>query len=123
MITAATPAGLGFSPFSALKTVARTAARVATNPNVQRAAVAAGQAYAPEQYAQAQQYAAKARHVYRTVIGPNGRPIQVAADAPTDMPPVATDSSPEPGGKSGGGMLTLAAIGGGLLLVLLLTRG
>jgi len=119
VITSTAPGNLGFNPFSAIKSVAKTAARVATNPNVQRAATAAAGSYAPAQYTQALQYAAKAKSVYRTVVGPDGHPVQVPAQPVEAAMP---DGAPEHVGKKGPGMITLAAIGGGLLLVLLLTR-
>jgi len=120
VITTATPVGLGFNPFSAVKAVAKGVARVATNPNVQRAATTAAAAYAPGQYAQAQQYANQARGVYRTVIGPGGRPMPVPVQMPA--PPMSAVEESDMHPTKGGGVMTYALIGAGLLVVLLLVK-
>lgn len=119
VITTASPAGLGFNPFSAIKsgvtTVARGAVRVASNPNVQRAAAAGAQAYAPAQYAQAQMYADRARGILRPPPGAPPPPM------PMMLPPPDMDQgAPRP--VKSNGMMLAALVGAGLIVVLLMTK-
>jgi hypothetical protein len=123
---------LGFNPLSSIKSVARGAYRVASDSRVQQAAAAAAQAYAPEQYATATQYADQARGIIRPPMpgmGPGPQmPMQQQMPAPPQMPqqqmPVPDDDGPTaPGGPvQKGNLLMYAAIGGGLLVVLLMLR-
>lgn len=123
---------LGFNPFSAIATgakavgkgVARVAVRTASDPNVQRAAISAGTAYAQTKYAP--QYA-RAAGLYaqgKSILRPPGAPM----GPPGAAPPEAAD---EDGGGGGGGAPAPAQRGnlmliGGLvaagILVFVLTR-
>ena len=82
-----TSGGLGFNPFSAVKSAVRAGARVVADPNVQRAAVAAGQQIAPAQYAQVTAQANRAAGYYRLLRPP----------APGMMPTFATPGVMMPG--------------------------
>lgn len=126
---------LGFSITSPFKAVAKgiytahvvgtkALIHVAKDPRAQRAAVAAAQAYAPDRYAQATQYAQQAQSFLRPP-GPQA-PIPMPAMIPPDaeagddgggMPQVA------PGGRvQRGNMLTFALIGGAVLVVFLMMK-
>lgn len=106
MITTATPVGLGFSlnPVSLIKksiTIpTKFALKVASNKNVQHAAVAAGEAYATQNYASeaaaAQNYANQARGILHPP-GPGGAP----AGPMGPMPPPGMDPSDAPVGPDG----------------------
>ena len=113
-----TSGGLGFNPFSAVKSAVRAGARVVADPNVQRAAVAAGQQIAPAQYAQVTAQANRAAGYYRLLRPP----------APGMMPPppqmIADDSGPpaRAGVQQGNISKGVLLIGAGLLVVFLLTK-
>lgn len=122
MVSASAPSGLGFSlnPFHYVKVAAQDVYHVASNPNVQRAAASAAQAYAPAQYAQASQYV----DVARGLAPPGGA-------APMPMPPpgavVQNDDGSEgdvvhPNKIQKNKLLLPIAIGGGALVLLLLLR-
>lgn len=113
---------LGFNPFatvaSGIRSVAKGAYSVASDPNVQRAAVAATQAYAPNQYAQAVMYADRARGILRPPPPPGAMPMP-----PPQMPPPGPDGDDDVSTKMAPvqkGNLMPLAIGGAALLVLIL---
>ncbi len=125
MITSTTT-GLGFSPLSLIKksiTVpTKFAVRAARDPNVQRAAAAGAQAYAPSQYEAAQQYADRARGVYHTVMRP-GNQMPVGPDgSPAPMPMPMPDPDAPPPGAQKGNILMFGLIGAGLLALLLFNK-
>lgn len=129
VITTATPmlpTGLGFNPFKAAAGLVKKSitvptkllVRAAHDPNVQHAAVAAGETYAQQNYAQqiatGQQYAAKARSILHPQ-GPDGPP------APGDMAPDGGGG----GGPSGAGnshFLLYGLIGAGVIAALLVMK-
>jgi hypothetical protein len=120
MVNASTP-GLGFNPFSYVKSAATSIYHVAQNPNVQRAAASAAQAYAPEQYAQATQYADQARGL----LPPPGA-IPVSPGAPGAM---VDDGGADEGAAvvhpnviQKNKWLPFAVIGGGAVVLLLLLK-
>lgn len=122
MITTATPVGVGgfgFNPLNAIKSgatsVARTTARVATDPNVQRAAAAGAQAYDPKRYAQAQAYADRARGIFQ--------PPQQQMPAPMPMPmmPMPDPNAP-PAGAQKGNIMLFGLIGVGIVAILLMSK-
>lgn len=118
---------LGFSFTSLVKTVGHDVKSVATNPTVQRAAVAAAQAYAPSQYQRATYWADRARGI----IAPPG-----TVNVPVAPPPPPPAMAPPPSGPDDGGddgapvpqhveknkMLPWLIIGGGGLVLLLLLK-
>lgn len=120
MVISGTP--LGFSFTSLVKSVGHDVASVARNKTVQQAAVAAAQAYAPNQYNQATYWADRARGV----IAPPG-----TANVPVPPPP---PPGPAPGPDAGDDvpvpaqhvqknkMLPWLIIGGGGLVLLLLLK-
>ena len=112
-----TSGGLGFNPFSAVKSAVRAGARVVTDPNVQRAAVAAGQQIAPDQYAQVTAQANRAAGYYRMI-----RPPQPGMVPPP--PQMMSDDGPPARSGVQTGNISKAAlfIGAGLLVVFLLTK-
>ena len=122
MVISGTP--LGFSITSLVKTVGHDVKSVATNPTVQRAAVAAAQAYAPNQYSQATYWADRARGI----IAPPGTVNVPAAPPP---PPPGPPPAPDDGGDNvpvpaqtveKNKMLPWIVIGGGGILLLLLLK-
>lgn len=115
---------LGFNPTSALKRVARGAYDVARDPNVQRAAMAAGQAYAPQQYAQAAMYADRARGLVRAGA-PQGPPMPPQMQMmPPQGPPMydESDGGPQMAPVKKGNMLPLLLIGGAIVVVLFVLK-
>lgn len=117
---------LGFSitdPFKAvgrgIKTVAKTGYQVAQDPRVQRAAVAAAQAYAPSQYAQATMYAQRAQQILRPPGAPPPPPPQMM---PMPMPEMPEDVAPAMAPVQKGNMLPMLLLGGGALVLILLLR-
>lgn len=124
---------LGFSITSPFKAIARVGTRVAKgvystarDPNVQAAAVAAAQQYAPGQYAQvtqqANRYVQQGRQIQQ-ILRPPGAPPPMMPPPP--MPDGGDDGAPEPGQhiKTSHGLFTFAAIAGaGLIVVLLLKK-
>jgi hypothetical protein len=116
-----TSGGLGFNPFSAVKSAVRAGARIVTDPNVQRASVAAGQQLAPVQYAQVTAQANRAAGYYRMI-----RPPQPGMPAMMPPPQMMTPDDDGPPARSGvqKGNISKAAlfIGAGLLVVFLLTK-
>lgn len=111
--------GLGFNPLSLVK-------RVATDSRAQRLAVAAGQAYAPEQVATAQRYASQAQQILHARVVTPPAPRQRMPMMP--MPPMPTDVNDDgalpPGTHaSQGNLIGIAAVAGaGLILFLVLRR-
>jgi len=117
--TATPPAGLGFNPLNVVKSAGRGLVRVASNPNVQRAAAAGAQAYAPDQYASAQMYADRARGIFRPPPGsmPMGPPPPPPMMAPD---PDAGPGDIGPGGvKSSSGLVIAGVVAVGLLVLLM----
>lgn len=122
MVSASAPSGLGFSlnPFHYVKVAAKDVYSVAQNPNVQRAAASAAQAYAPGAYAQASQYADVARG------------LAPPAGAPMPMPPGGGAVVQHDDGSEGNvvhpniiqknKLLPYAVIGGGAIILLLLLK-
>lgn len=112
VITTATPVGLGFNPFSALK-------KVVTNPLVQRTAVAAGQAYAPDQYASVTSAANRANAFYQQAKGP-----QPHGGAPMPMGPHEHAMGPDMGPQGAGNshILVYGLVGAGVLVALLMMK-
>jgi len=113
---------IGWSPWSAVKQVANTAARVASDPRAQRAAATAANAYYPEEYQQIQQKVGQARQILRQNDGkphPHHAPTQPQFDPGAEQfDPGA--SAPAP---INGHFIGLAAVAGaGLILVLLLRK-
>jgi hypothetical protein len=105
----------GASPFKAF---ARDFAKVAADPRTQHLAVTAAQAYAPQQTAQAAQYAQAAANALRAGKRPPPRPMMMPA-----MPNVADDGGPVVAPVKRGNFIAIAAIAGaGLLALLLLKR-
>jgi hypothetical protein len=96
----------------------RAGYRAAQDPRVQRAAAAAAQAYAPAQYAQASEYADRARGI---LMPPGQAPMPMP-----QMPMPGGDEDmgpPAPGGPvQRGNMITIAALVGAGLIVFLLLR-
>lgn len=110
MITTTTPVGLGFNPFSVLK-------KVVTNPLVQQTAVAAGQAYAPGQYAQVTSVANRANALYKQAQGPHGPRGPMPMEP---MPPPMMDPDIGPGGvKSSNGLVIAGVVAVGLIVLLM----
>lgn len=104
---------LGFDPFSTIE-------HIVSNPNVQRAAASAAQAYAPGAYAQANQYA----DIARGLVPPGG-----AVPAPTPPPGALVQHDDGSEGAvyhkdviQKNKLLLPIAIGGGALILLLLLR-
>ena len=109
-----------------MKSAATSVYHVASNPNVQRAAAAAAQAYAPDQYAQATQYADHARGIFRTPPG--------AVPMPGPPPGAGGGAMVDDGGADEGAAvvhpnviqknkwLPFAVIGGGAVVLLLLLK-
>lgn len=118
MVISGTP--LGFS----LTSLVHDVSSVAQNEAVQRAAVAAAQAYAPNQYAKATYYADRARGI----IAPPGTAIVPVAPPPP--PPGPPMPAPGPDDEEPVGpqhveknkMLPWIIIGGGGLVLLLLLK-
>ena len=134
---------LGFSitdPFKAVgrgvAAVAKTGYKVGSDTRVQRAAVAAAQAYAPKKYAQVTKYADQARGIVR---GPQpqapGMPQQPQPQAPgmpqqpqqqmAPMPEEMMAEEPMPrsaGPVQKGNFTTLALIGGAAVLLIVLLK-
>ena len=126
MVNASAPTGLGFSlnPFHYVKSVATTVYHVAQNPNVQRAAASAAQAYAPNQYAQATQYADTARGL----LPPPGAAMQVPV-SPGGGTAMVDDGGADEGAAvvhpnviQKNKWLPFAVIGGGAVVLLLLLK-
>lgn len=108
--------GLGFSITNVVKTAAKDVYSAAKDPRVQAAAASAAQAYAPDKYAQATQWADRARGL-----------IPPAGAGPVGPMPSADASTPDPDGapvmrKVGvqKNNFTPFIIGGGILVVALL---
>lgn len=117
VITTATPVGLGFNPFSALK-------KVVTNPLIQRTAVAAGQAYAPDQYAQVTSAANQANAFYQQTKGPQGPqgphgPVPMGPGGPHGHA-MGPDMGPQGAGNSH--ILLYGLVGAGVLVALLMMK-
>lgn len=109
---------LGFSFTSLVKSVGHDVASVARNQTVQQAAVAAAQAYAPNQYNQATYWADRARGV----IAPPGT-VNVPAGPPPAPAPDTSDDAPVPAQHvQKNKMLPWLIIGGGGLVLLLLLK-
>lgn len=125
---------LGFSlttPFSAVgkfvvqthKMGTKAIVSAIKNPNVQRAAVAAGQQYAqskyPDRYAQGAGYYDTAKGIFR----PQGAPMAPPPGADSDDGP---DMAPVPGGGMApvqkGNITTLLLLGGAALVVIMLMK-
>jgi hypothetical protein len=119
VITTATPVGLGFSLFKDLK-------KVVSNPLVQRTAVAAGQAYAPDQYASVTSTANQANAFYQQAKGPQGPrgPMPMGPGGP--MGPhghehaMGPDMGPQGAGNSH--ILLYGLVGAGVLVALLMMK-
>ena len=110
---------LGFS----ITSLAKDVYHVAANPNVQRAAASAAQAYAPGAYSQANQYA----DVARGLLPPRGSapPPQMPMPPPGAMVDDGGDGGPavvHPNVIQKNKLLLPIAIGGGALVLLLLLR-
>lgn len=116
---------LGFSFTSLVKTVGHDVKSVATNPTVQRAAVAAAQAYAPNQYSRATYWADRARGI---IAPPGTVNVPVAPPPPPPGPPMPAPDDGEDGAPVGpqhvekNKMLPWLIIGGGGLVLLLLLK-
>lgn len=117
------PIGASFT--SVVKSAARTAAGVAQDPRVQRAAVAAAQAYAPEKYAQVTEYAQRAQRVRGAWRGqPGMRPPPMQQQQMMPMPESMPEDFPPPAAApvQKGNMLGIAAIIGAGVVIFLLLR-
>lgn len=116
---------LGFSFTSLVKTVGHDVKSVATNPTVQRAAVAAAQAYAPNKYQQATYWADRARGI---LAPPGTVNVPVAPPPPPPGLPMPAPDDGEDGAPVGpqhvekNKMLPWLIIGGGGLVLLLLLK-
>ena len=108
---------IGFSPFSALKTVANDVVGVVRDPRAQAAASIVAANYAPQQYATARSYAQQADQV----LHPGQRiVVQNPVPIPQRMPMMPYDNG---GPVQKGNILPMVAIaGGGLLLLILLLK-
>lgn len=116
---------LGASFTSVVKSAARGAASVAQDPRVQRAAVAAAQAYAPQKYAQVTEYAERARAVRGAWRGQPGMPPPQMAPMQSQMMPAPMPEDfapPSAAPVQRGGMLGIAAIIGAGVVIFLLLR-
>lgn len=115
---------LGFNPVSALKTAGKAVYNVARDPNVQRAAMAAGQAYAPQQYAQAATYADRARGLVQQIRPPGPPQMMPQGPMPPQMPMPPMDDEPParmaPIQK--GNLLPMLLLGGGVVVLVLLLK-
>lgn len=109
---------IGFSPFSALKTVANDVVSVARDPRAQAAASVVAANYAPQQYAAAQSYSRQVAQV----LHPGQRiTVQNPVPLPQGVPMYDDDAAPARAQK--GNILPMVAIaGGGLLLLILLLK-
>lgn len=115
---------LGFDPVSLVTSAAQRVASVAQRDDVQRAAVAAAQAYAPKQYARVTEYADRARGI---MPGPGAVP-QMPAAMPM-MPVVASatarpddygELAPATAPVQKGNLSTMLLLGGGAAVLLLI---
>lgn len=119
------PIGASFT--SVVKSAAKGVYSVAQDERVQRAAVAAAQAYAPQKYAQVTKYADRARGIIRPP-----RPAaqgMMPAPQPQMMPPQAQmpmedfgPPMPAAGQVQKGNFTSIAMIAGAGLLIFLLLR-
>lgn len=119
------PIGASFT--SVVKSAAKSAYSVAQDPRVQRAAVAAAQAYAPKQYAQATMYADRARGLVRQPrpMIPQGMAPMPQQMAPMPQMPMEDEMPMAPrsaGPVQKGNMMGIAAIAGAGVLIFLLLR-
>jgi hypothetical protein len=139
VITTATPVGLGFSwnPVSLVKASimipTKAALKIASNKNVQHAAVAAGEAYAQQNYASQAAAAANYANQARGILNPQGPggPHGGPGGPMGPMPPPGLDTSDGPMGPGGpgGGMRpnsNMLLFGGlavaGILVVMLMKK-
>lgn len=117
---------LGFDPLSVVKSAAQTVASVAQRDDVQRAAVAAAQAYAPKQYAKATEYADRARGVLVApapgIVAPvpAAMPMSPVVAPATARPDDYGELAPATAPVQKGNLSTMLLIGGGAAVLLLL---
>lgn len=122
MVSASAPLGFSLNPFRYVKQAASGVYHVASDTRVQRAAAAAAQAYAPNQYAAASTYADRARGIISPGQMPPPMPMAppgaVVDDAGSDGGPVVEHPNIIQKNK----FMPFIIIGGGALVLLMLLK-